>query len=106
MIAKSSKFPTRSQFLTFRAKASQITTPHLRLLSLPHTPSRLSVIVPIKVNKRAVVRNSFRRLAYDALWKTISPKNLDCVLLFKPLALIKGRPTEELILAELKELHV
>src|SRR5688500_2400937 len=106
MIPKSSKFPTRTQFLTFRAKVKQLTTPHLRLLYAPHTPSRLSVIVPAKVNKRAVVRNALRRLVYDTMWKTLESKNLDCIVMFKPLALLKGRPTMELIATELNSLYV
>ena len=104
MISKSNKFPTRQQFLVFRAHAKQITTPHLRTMPSPHTPSRLSVIVPIKVNKRAVVRNSFKRLAYDTVWKIIKAKNLDCIIIFKPITLLKGKISEDLIIHELSQL--
>jgi RNase P protein component len=103
MLAKSSKFPTRIQFLEFRAKAAQSTTPHLRILTSPHAPSRLSVIVPVKVNKRAVVRNSFKRLVYDLVWKIIRDKNLDAIVMFKPIALLKGKVSEELIKNELSQ---
>lgn len=103
MIPKSSKFPTRVQFLQFRGRAKQLTTPHLRLMFEPHEPSRLSVIVPIKVSKRAVVRNHFKRLAYDNLWKIIKDKNLDCILIFKPIALLKGKSSEDLIIHELSQ---
>ncbi|MFZ2199733.1 MAG: ribonuclease P protein component [Microgenomates group bacterium] len=103
MISKSNKFPTRTQFLAFRARAKQTTTPHLRIMSLPHTPSRLAVIVPIKVNKRAVARNSFKRLAYDQVWKMLKDKNLDCVVVFKPIVLLKGKASEDQIKNELSQ---
>lgn len=103
MISKSNKFPTRAQFLTFRARAKQLTTPHLRILFEPHTPTRLSVIVPIKVSKRATTRNSFKRLAYDTAWKILKDKNLDCIIIFKPLALLKGKLSQDLISHELSQ---
>ena len=112
MISKSNKFPTRTQFLEFRAKAKQFTTPHLRILfnsrssgniKLREFDSRLSVIVPVKVNKRAVARNSFKRLVYDQVWKMIKDKNLDCIVMFKPMALIKGKISEDLIKNELSQ---
>ncbi|MFH2085222.1 MAG: ribonuclease P protein component [bacterium] len=106
MISRSHKFPLRTQFLSFRAASSQTATPHLRLLTSPHTPSRLSVIVPLKVNKRAVVRNHLKRLVYDVVWKILLDKNIDCVIMSKPLALTKGDPTDKLILSELSSLHV
>ena len=101
MISRASKFPTRIQFLKFRQSAHQLTTPHLRVMVLPHAPSRLSVIVPIKVSKRATTRNSFKRLAYDVTWKIIQDKNLDCIILFKPIPLIKGPDSEKMLAAEL-----
>jgi RNase P protein component len=67
----------------------------------PHTPTRLSVIVPIKVSKRATTRNSFKRLAYDAAWKMLKDKKLDCIIMFKPIALIKGKGSMDLISHEL-----
>jgi len=108
MIPKSSKFPLRTQFLTFRARAKQTTTPHLRALfnniTLQECDSRLSVIVPIKVNKRATTRNEFKRLVYDVVWPIIKDKNLDCVVLFKPIALLKGKISKGLITHELSQL--
>jgi len=113
MIPKSSKFPTRTQFLVFRARAKQLTTPHLRILfevrpvpsgAKGEVGSRLSVIVPIKVSKRATTRNSFKRLVYDAVWKILKDKNLDCIVMFKPIALPKGKASENPILSELQGL--
>jgi RNase P protein component len=92
--------------------ATQLTTPHLRVMVLPRVPSgatggvgsRLSVIVPIKVNKKATARNGFRRLVYDATWKILESKNLDCIVLFKPIMLTKGPDTEKMLYAELNGL--
>lgn len=103
MIPSKSKFPSRTQLLQFRAVAKQSTTPHLRVMTSPHNPSRLSVVVPVKVNKRAVARNSFKRLVYDKVWKMIKDKNLDCIVMFKPMALIKGKISEDLIKNELSQ---
>ena len=103
MIPAKSKFPSRTQLLQFRSLARQSSTPHLRIMVLPHTPSRLSVVVPVKVNKRAVARNSFKRLVYDQVWKMIKDKNLDCIVMFKPIALIKGKISEDLIKNELSQ---
>jgi ribonuclease P protein component len=109
MIPKANKFPTRTQFLSFRARAKQLNTPHLRFL-FEERPSasesslsgpRLSVIVPIKVNKRATTRNRFKRLVYDTAWKQLGSRNLDCIIMFKPLALLKGPASEHSILSEL-----
>ena len=104
MISAASKFPTRAQFLQFRARAKQIVTPHLRIMYEAHAPSRLSVIVPVKVSKRAVIRNHFKRLTYDATWKIINDKNLDCIVIFKPIALLKGKTSEDLIAHELSQI--
>jgi|GEM_PF-1084005 len=110
MISKSSKFPTRVQFLTFRAKATQSATPHLRFMISPRTQieitkgqtdSRLSVIVPIKVNKRATTRNHYKRLVYDTVWKILAGKKTDCIIMFKPIPLVKGQSSDDLILSEL-----
>jgi RNase P protein component len=104
MISKTKKFPTRIQFLKFRNSATQLTTPHLRVMVLPHAPSRLSVVVPIKVSKKATTRNSFRRVVYDIAWKIIADKNLDCIILCKPITLIKGPVSEKMLIEELKSL--
>lgn len=114
MISRASKFPTRIQFLRFRARAKQLSTPHLRIMVLPRVPSgptggvgsRLSVVIPIKVSKRATTRNSFKRLVYDGAWKILKDKNLDCIIIFKPIALIKGKVSESLIVSELNGLIV
>lgn len=103
MIPHPRKFPLRTGFLAFQKRAKQITTPHLRALFNPHAPSRLSVIVPLKVNKRAVTRNSLKRLVYDLAWKSLGDKNLDCVIIFKPLSLLNNRPSKELISHELSQ---
>jgi RNase P protein component len=66
--------------------------------------ARLSVIVPIKVNKRAVIRNHFRRLAYDKAWQFISNKKIDCIIMFKPLALLKGKESDSLITTEIQSI--
>jgi RNase P protein component len=104
MISKVNKFPTRVQFLKFRSVAAQLTTPHLRVMVLPHTPSRLSVVVPIKVSKKATTRNSFKRILHDIAWKIIADKNLDCIILCKPITLIKGPMSEKMLIEELKSL--
>lgn len=109
MIPKSNKFPTRVQFLNFRARAKQVVTPHLRLMTEDRPLGglvnlrgpRISVIVPVKVSKRAVVRNNFKRLIYDVAWKALSNKNIDCIIVFKPIALLKGPASEAQIVAEL-----
>ena len=106
MISKLAKFPMRTGFLAFRAGAKQLATPHLRLLYVGHTPSRLSVVVPAKVSKLASTRATLRRLTYDHMWKVIKEKNLDCVIIFKPLALVVDEKTQKTILTELKELRV
>lgn len=103
MISRANKFPTRVQFLQFHAVAKQSVTPHLRIMTSPHTPPHLSVIVPIKVSKRATTRNSFKRLTYDTAWKILKDKNLDCVIIFKPIALLKGKVSENLIKHELSQ---
>jgi RNase P protein component len=114
MIPKSNKFPTRVQFLSFRARAKQLATPHLRVMLDSRSEkdakiiveSRLSVIVPIKVSKRAVIRNHFKRLAYDAIWKIIKDKNLDCIIMFKPIALLKSKVSDDIILSEITKINV
>jgi RNase P protein component len=104
MIPRSTKFPMRTEFLRFRTQAKQLATPHLRAFFAPHIPSRFSVIVPAKVSKLASTRAMLRRLIYDEVWPTLSHKNLDYVILLKPLALKKS--DSQIILAELKELGV
>ena len=98
--------PLRTQFLSFRSRATRHVTPHTTIYHLKSNIStRLGVVVPIKVNKRATTRNSFKRLAYDTAWKIIKDKNLDCIIIFKPLALPKGKPSQDLILSEIRSLE-
>jgi len=113
MISTFHKFPLRNEFVRFRTRAKQITTSHLRILfhsrsvnniTLLECDSRLSVIVPIKVSKRATTRNWLKRLTYDTLWPLIEDKNIDVVVLFKPLALLKGKQSQDIILSELQGL--
>lgn len=103
MISKSSKFPSRTQLLPISRARQTILDASLTNYGSPHTPSRLSVVVPVKVNKRAVARNSFKELVYDQVWKMIKDKNLDCIVMFKPMALIKGKISEDLIKNELSQ---
>jgi RNase P protein component len=104
MIQRISKFPTRTEFLIFRRRAKQLVAPHLRLLFLPHSPSRLSVIVPIKANKHATLRNYLKHLVYDALWPIIKDKQLDCVILFKPTPILKTLTLKQELTYELKQI--
>jgi ribonuclease P protein component len=68
----------------------------------PHSPSRLSVIVPKKVSKLATTRNHFKRLVYDSVWEITNDKNRDCVVMFKPLPLQKSFAAQQQIISELK----
>lgn len=106
MIPRSSKFPLRTEFVALQRKSAQQATPHLRLLASPHSPTRLAVIVPLKVSKRATVRASLRRLVYDTYWPTIKDRNLDCVVIFKPIAAVGLAALAPIIIAELKDLYV
>lgn len=113
MIPKISKFPLRTDFLTFRRRASKIVTPHTMLLYLPHTPSvasgemgRLSVVIPKKVSKLATTRNYLKRLVYDQLWPQLKDQNIDVVVVFKPLPLTRSLATKQLITSELSMLLI
>ena len=105
MISPSHKFPLRTNFSTFRSLAKQSTAPHLRLLSAS-TPStsgaRLAVIVPKKLSKLATTRNWLKRLTYDTLWPLIHDRQLDCVVIYKPLPLKKSPLTKSQIISELQ----
>jgi RNase P protein component len=105
MLSRLHKFPMRTEFLRFRHTSSQGVSPHLRLYSrrVSHQ-SRLSIVIPLKVNKHAVARNCFRRLLYDAAWSRIKSLNLDCVILLKPLPLPKNPTSLSLLLSELNNL--
>lgn len=62
--------------------------------------SRLSVIVPIKVSKRATTRNWLKRLSYDTIWPLLKDCQLDCVVIYKPLPLTKSSITKQKIISE------
>lgn len=108
MIPKSSKFPLRTQFLAFRARAKQTTTPHLRALfsniTHPVCDSRLSVIVPKKLSKLATTRNWLKRLSYDTAWPLLKDRQLDCVVVYKPLPLTKSPVTQKELINELTQI--
>lgn len=114
MISRSNKFPLRTSFVAFRSKSKKISTPHTLVHYLPsmhiESPratremppdakqsgrhahqSRLSVIVPKKVNKLATTRNALKRLSYDLFWSELKNSKLDVVVLFKPLPLTKAK---------------
>lgn len=93
----------RTDFLAFRSRARRLVTPHFTvyyLLPTTHS-SRLAVVVPAKVSKLATTRNWLKRLVYDSLWPQIVDKKIDCVVIFKPLPLVKSPANKELILSEL-----
>lgn len=102
MIPKTNKFPLRTQFIVFRARARQLTTPHTRIYLLEsNSSSRLSVIVPKKASKLATTRNQLKRLAYNTLWPLIQNQQLDVVVIYKPLAIKKAPATTQALISEL-----
>ncbi len=107
MIPKVSKFPLRTELVAFRARAKKNTSPLTTCYWLPSTkPSRLSVIIPKKLNKLTTTRNWLKRLTYDALWSRIKDQQLDCVIIFKPLPLKKSPSVKAQINSELKNLTI
>lgn len=106
MIPAKYKFPLRTEFLAFRRRARRLHFPQYTPYFLPTSrPSRLSVIIPKKVNKLATARNWLKRLTYDTLWPLIKDKNLDLVIVYKPLLLSKSSATKEKIISELSSLE-
>ncbi len=104
MIPKLSKFPLRTDFLHFRARAKRISSPLFTIHYAPSpTPSRLAVIVPKKLSKLATTRNWLKRLTYDTVWPLIKDKNLDCIVVYKPLTLTKSPTTHNQLITELKQ---
>lgn len=102
MIPRRRKFPLRTDFFRFRGKATKVVTPHLIIYSLPSQSfSRFAVTVPKKVNKLATSRNYLKRLTYDSLWEQYQNKQLDLVIVYKPLPLKRNLETKRLILSEL-----
>ncbi|GAB4026336.1 MAG: hypothetical protein Fur0011_1660 [Candidatus Microgenomates bacterium] len=104
MISREHKFPLRTEFLEFRARANKSVTPHLVIYYVSGTMySRLGVTIPKKVSKLATTRNYLKRLTYNALWSRVKDQKMDVVVVFKPLPLKKTSATKQLLL---KELHV
>lgn len=102
MIPKSNKFPARTEFLAFRARARQLMTPHARIYHLESNAlARLTVIVPKKLSKLATTRNWLKRLTYNTLWPHIQKSNLDMVVIYKPLPLKKSPANTQQIISEL-----
>ena len=107
MIPASQKFPLRTDFLRFRARAQKILSPHFTAYCALRTgPSRLAVVVPKKVSKYAVVRNSLKRLTYETLWPLIKDANLDVVIMYKPLPLTRAPNLKSQIALEIKSLDI
>ena len=88
MIPKRLRFPMRADFLSFRSRARKIYSPHLTLYCLLHPPIQLAVVVPKKVNKRAVVRNRLKRLLKQEL---LNHQLGQIVVLVKPIHLEKNQ---------------
>ncbi len=112
MIPQSSKFPLRTEFLRFRARAKRLVSPHLTLFyspglatlkSGPATFTKMNVVVPKKLSKLATTRNWLKRLTYDTIWPLIQDKNLDCVVVYKPLALKKSLQIKKELTHELAQ---
>lgn len=105
MIPKSRKFPLRTEFLKFRRSARRQATQLCTMYYVLSTgQSRLSVIVPKKVNKLATTRNWLRRLTYDTLWPLVKDQNLDVVIIFRPLKLAKSPAAKAQIVSEIEKL--
>ena len=88
MIPKRLRFPMRTDFLSFRSRARKIYSPHLTLYYRLHPPVQLAVVVPKKVNKRAVVRNQLKRLLKREL---LNHQLGQIVVLVKPIHLEKDQ---------------
>lgn len=94
----------RREFLSFRRQAKRLASSHLQLLFLPEGKLLLSVVVPAKVSKLATTRNWLRRLVYDSLWQTLAGSRLVCVVIFKPIPMVRSAATQTLIEEELRDL--
>jgi len=104
MISKLHKFPLRTNFLSFRARANQASSPHLRLFSLPSPRSSLAVVISKKTSKLATTRNWLKRLTYDTFWPLIAKRKLACVVFYQPLPLKKSPATKNQLIIELQSL--
>lgn len=49
----------------------------------------MAVIVPKKVSKLATTRNHLKRATYDIIWPELKDKQVDCVIVYKPLHLTR-----------------
>ena len=103
MIPRSYKFPLRIQFVRFRARARRLVAPPFTLFYLPSTTTRLGIIVPKKVSKLATTRNWLKRLTYDTVYPLVKDKNLDCVIVYKPLPLKRSLATTKELINELTQ---
>jgi ribonuclease P protein component len=103
MIPAISKFPLRTDYLSFRSKAKRLVAPHLTIFYLKSlsTPPRLSVIVPKKLSKLATTRNWLKRLTYDVLFLHLNGLSLDLIVVYKPLSLKKSPLTKAQVVHEL-----
>ena len=105
MIPRSRKFPLRTEFLSFHRRAQRIVTPLFTFHLAPCTSAtRLAVIVPKKLSKLATIRNWLKRLTYDTLWPAIQDRQLDAVIVYKPLPLTKSVTTQDLITQEIQNI--
>lgn len=112
MIPKNRKFPLRTDFLSFRRSASRISSQYFVLYFLPHTPSvaegkvgRLAVIVPKKCARLATTRSWLKRLTYDTIWVDIKDKNIDVVVVYKPISLKKSEATKKELISDINSLE-
>jgi ribonuclease P protein component len=115
MIPAYYKFPLRTEFLHFRASAKRLVSPHFTIYLGIHSRSeksdptlreclcRMSVVVPKKLSKLATTRNWLKRLTCSAVWPLIQTKNLDCVVVYKPLALTKSPQIKKELIDELSQ---
>ncbi len=88
MIPKRLRFPMRTGFLSFRSRAQKTLTPHLKIYYLHQDQIQFAVVVPKKVNKKAVIRNQLKRLLKREL---IHCQLGQLVVLVKPIHLEKNQ---------------
>jgi len=104
MIPRSCKFPLRSEFLAFRRRAKQVSSPLFTTYYFSSVRSRCAVVVPKKVSKLATTRNWLKRLTYTSLWPLIKDKQLDLVIIYKPIQLTKSSNIKAQLVHELSQL--
>lgn len=99
MIPRSAKFPLRTHYPSFRARAQKKLLSHALVYHLPSSKAtRLAVIVPKKVSKLATTRNHLKRLTLDTLFPLLQTHYLDCVIIYKNLPLkLTPALTKELV---------